>query len=184
MQTMVNLYRDHLVAGLHERGLCYLAPTPIGDEPALSDDELLLGLATTEDSRLRFALAGLLLLRPSLAERIAMMIEHAEGLPADAVASLKKQYLAAMYLQRLWRTRLQIKFGPRPFIPERYVAEQHLPSPDELFGERGLLMLCQRSPYNDWSSYEQVIELLMQQPCVEVDMADMVLDSQYLQRQI
>ena len=35
--------RDDLVAALHTRAVCYLAPTPLGDEQPLSDDALILG---------------------------------------------------------------------------------------------------------------------------------------------
>ena len=70
--------RDHLVAALHARGICYLAPSPQGDEPALTDDELLIGLASSNDARVRFALAGLLLayltLKPTPGKVFALML--------------------------------------------------------------------------------------------------------------
>lgn len=163
--------RDHLVAALHARGICYLAPSPQGDEPELNDDELIVGLATSRDGRLRFALAALLLAHPKLAERAAELAEARVG-PRDDVPTpdwawteLRKQYAAAMYLQRMWRTRLSLCMGERPLIPERYSAELDLPHADEMFGEKGLRALTERSAYNDWSSYEQVIDLLCDQPC-------------------
>ena len=76
-----------------------------------------------------------------------------------------------MYLQRMWRTRLRMRFGDQPLILERYTPAAEsptgtpLPAPDEMHGKLGLRRLCDDSPYNDWSSYEQVIELLMNQPC-------------------
>jgi len=175
-------HRDHLVAALHERGLCYLAPTPEGDEPTISDDDLILGLAASDDVRVRFSLAGLFLLRPQLAELAASIVIQAQDIPENLKTEIIKQYLAAMYLQRLWRTRLRLKFGPRGLIPERFTKELGLPAADEMYGEHGLYALCNRSPYNDWSSYEQVIELLLNQPCVHIDVADLVLDTQYLKR--
>jgi hypothetical protein len=39
--------REHLVAALHARGICYLAPSPHGDEPPLTDEELIVGLAAS-----------------------------------------------------------------------------------------------------------------------------------------
>jgi len=163
--------RDHLVAALHARGICYLAPSPHGDEPALTDDELLVGLASSSDARVRFALAGLLLAYPELAERAAAIIERQTPVTiSDAVrAEMKKHYLAAMYLQRMWRTRLRLHFGPRPLIPERFTAELGLPPADAMFGELGLRALAERSVYNDWSSYEQVVNLLCDQPCATPD---------------
>lgn len=163
--------RDHLVAALHARGICYLAPSPQGDEPALTDDELLIGLASSNDARVRFALAGLLLAYPELAERVAAIVEGRTPVAiSDAVrAEMKKHYLAAMYLQRMWRTRLSLHFGPRPLIPERFTAELGLPPADAMFGELGLRALTERSVYNDWSSYEQVVNLLCDQPCATPD---------------
>jgi hypothetical protein len=160
--------RDDLVAGLHARGVCYLAPTPHGDERLVSDDELIAGLAASDNARLRFALAALLLAQPELAERAAAL---APALPAPAGRELRKQYAAAMYLQRLWRTRLTSQFGPTPLIPERFTSAADsptgaaLPGPGEMHGKLGLARLCEASPYNDWSSYEQVVELLCNQPC-------------------
>ncbi|MCW1966859.1 MAG: hypothetical protein KIH69_001910 [Anaerolineae bacterium] len=176
------IHHDLLVAALHERGLCYLAPTPTGDEPSISDDDLILGLSASSEVRVRFALAGLFLLRPQLAELAASIVAQSPKLPSQMKAELIKQYVAAMYLQRLWRTRLRLKFGPRALIPERFIKDMGLPSADDMYGEHGLYLLCSRSPYNDWSSYEQVIELLLSQPCVHIDVADLVLDTQYLKR--
>jgi hypothetical protein len=158
--------RDDLVAGLHARGVCYLTPTPHGDEKPLSDDELIVGIARADDARLRFALAGLFLLRPDLATRAV----HLEPALSDAARDeLRKQYVAAMYLQRLWRTHLRLQFGETPLIPEHFTTELDLPAPDVMHGEMGLRLLCDRSPYNDWSSYQQVIDLLSAQPCAAND---------------
>lgn len=154
--------RDDLVAGLHARGVCYLAPTPNGDEPALEDDELIIGITRADDARLRFALAALFLVRPDLAQ-LAASLENA--LPSPARDELRKQYVAAMYLQRLWRTHLRLQFGELPLITERYTREMNLPAPDAMHGELGLRLLCERSAYNDLSSYQQVIDLLGNQPC-------------------
>ncbi|MDW8396851.1 MAG: hypothetical protein RMM31_11480 [Anaerolineae bacterium] len=172
MEQPVNarIAREDLVAALHARGLCYLAPTPTGSERPLSDDELLVGLAAAQDARLRFALAGLLLAHPALAERAAALIDGsaAIALPDSVRAELKRQYLAAMYLQRMWRTRLRLYLGETPLIPERYTAESGLPAADAMFGELGLRALTAQSPFNDWSSYEQVVDLLCEQPCDNV----------------
>jgi hypothetical protein len=163
--------RDLLVAALHARGICYLAPSPQGDEPALTDDELLIGLAASRDGRLRFALAALLLAHPDLAENAARLAAaqrspHPGMQPPDAAwGELRRQYAAAMYLQRMWRTRLSLCIGERSLIPERFSSELDLPAADEMFGEKGLRTLTERSAFNDWSSYEQVIDLLCDQPC-------------------
>ena len=62
--------REDLVAGLHARGVCYLAPTPHGDELNLNDDELIVGIAQAEDARLRFGLAALFLGAAAVAIRL------------------------------------------------------------------------------------------------------------------
>lgn len=163
------LDRDDLVAALHARDVCYLAPTPHGDERVLTDDELILGLAQTKDARLRFALAALLLIHPKLAERVAHLAEH-DAAPAE----LRKHYLAAMYLQRMWRTRLRMAFGETALIPERFTHALNLPAAEVMNGELGLYRLTENSLFNDWSSYEQVIELICEQPCATNDV--MVID--------
>ena len=163
--------RDQLVAALHARGICYLAPTPQGDEPALNDAELILGLAASKDGRLRFALAGLLLVHPELAGLAAHLIEThdtsaiSKHVPPEAWDELRKQYVAAAYLQRLWRTRLAFHFGEQTDIPDRFTETLDLPKADVMHGEMGLRMLTERSLYNDWSSYDQVIEMICEQPC-------------------
>jgi hypothetical protein len=163
--------RDHLVAALHARGICYLAPTPQGDEPALSDAELLVGLAASKDGRLRFALAALLLVHPELAGLAAALIETRDAsaidkpVPAPVWEELRRQYVAAVYLQRLWHTRLAFRFGEQSPIPDRFTESLDLPKADVMHGEMGLRMLTERSLYNDWSSYDQVIEMICEQPC-------------------
>ena len=184
--------RDHLVAALHQRGICYLAPSPHGDEPALSDDELLIGLATSKDGRLRFALAGLLLVHPDLAENLAALVEtriykpggpmtpELSVLPGAALVALqptiaedlKKQYLAAMYLQRLWRTQLRLRFGESPLIPDRFTHEMNAPGADTMYGEMGLRALTEGSMFNDWSSYQQVVDMICEQPCAALPLGE------------
>lgn len=159
--------RDHLVAALHARDVCYLAPTPTGDEPELSDEQLMTGLAASKDGRARFALAGLMLRHPELAEAVARLASD-PALSDPVRAELRKQYAAAAYLQRMWRTRLALCLGVKDtLIPERFTRELNLPPADDMFGERGLRELCDRSPFNDWSSYEQVVDLLCDQPCAK-----------------
>lgn len=171
--------REFLVAALHWRDICYLAPTPQGNEPHLTDEELIVGLAGSRDGRLRFALAALLLRHPDMAP-IAEHLAKARAinldgsterheLPVDIPESvwdeIRHQYVAAMYLQRLWRTRLRMCLGESPLIPERFTKTLGLPSPDEMNGEHGLRALTDGSVFNDWSSYEQVVEMLCEQPC-------------------
>jgi hypothetical protein len=161
--------RDTLVAALHHRGICYLAPSPSGDEPVLSDAEMLVGLAGSRDGRLRFATAGLLLVHPELAQTAEHLVASHDlpgvTVPDAAWVELRKQYIAAVYLQRMWRTRLQQTFGPLQDIPERYTTELNLPPAAAMHGEYGLRMLTDNSLFNDWSSYDQVVDMICEQPC-------------------
>ena len=176
--------RDDLVAGLHLRGVCYLAPTPFGDERPLSDSELLIGLAETKDARLRFALAGLLLVHPELASTLVNLVQSANS-SAQSISdltrqSLQKQYLAALYLQRMWRTRLRLALGDTPLIPEHFTqasGQGNWPAADDMHGKRGLHQLTEASPFNEWSSYEQVVELICHQPCATLDLVELQSDT-------
>jgi hypothetical protein len=174
--------REHLVAALHQRGVCYLAPSPYGDEPHFTDDELILGLAASRDGRLRFALAGLMLVDPGIAARAAHMLEHRdvrarhggkslEGIPETVWADVQQHYLAAMYLQRMWRTRLRLALGETEWISEAFTTENNLPPADDLHGEHGLRVLTDKSVFNDWSSYQQVIDMICDQPCANLNHA-------------
>ncbi len=160
--------RDHLVAALHQRGICYLAPSPHGDEPHLNDDELLIGLAGSKDGRLRFALAGLLLVHPELVENLIAIVETHTSAPINApiAQELKRQYVAAAYLQRMWRTRLNQRFGDTPLMEDRFTGELNLPASGMMNGKLGLRTLTDASLFNDWSSYEQVVDMICDQPCV------------------
>jgi hypothetical protein len=177
--------RDDLVAALHARGVCYLAPTPLGDERVLSDGELLIGLAQSKDARLRFAVAGLLLVHPELASTVIDLIEPVDTFIQPQLSTLtrrelQKQYLAALYLQRMWRTRLRLALGDTPLIPEHFTqADGHSPWPaaDAMHGKQGLHQLTESSPFNEWSSYEQVVELICHQPCAASDLISMQSNS-------
>jgi hypothetical protein len=170
--------RDQLVAALHQRGVCYLAPSPQGDEPHFTDDEVIVGLAASRDGRLRFALAGWMLIDPGIAARAieilsSKTVRRRHGLeapleiPDSAWAEIQRQYLAAVYLQRMWRTRLRLVHGPTPLIADALSASLGLPAADAMYGEHGLRTMTDGSVYNDWSSYQQVIDMICEQPCAE-----------------
>ena len=133
----------------------------------MTDEELIIGLAGTNDARLRFALSGLLLMHPELADVFSAVIDsrHIRFVPKNILAEIQKHYLAALYLQRMWRTRLRLTFGDSPLIPERFIEELKLPHADAMHGELGLHHLTNGSVFNDWSSYQQVVDLLCEQPC-------------------
>src|SRR4030088_257222 len=94
--------REALVAALRERGVDYLAPSDAAGEP-LADEELIARLAVHDDPRLRQALIALFMLHPQLAPLVPPLCAR---LAPAAVVELKAHYLAAVYLQSMWRIRL------------------------------------------------------------------------------
>jgi hypothetical protein len=164
MRTMPALHpRHHLVAALHARGVCYLAPTPVGDEPAMGDEALILGLANGGDARLRFALAALLLRQPHLGA-LACALADAQ---ADTATSewIINQHVAAMYLQFVWAHRLRDSYGEPLRLEPRYFRIMGLETPETNHGEIGLWQLCQRSEFNDWDTYMDLSDQLIECGC-------------------
>jgi len=159
------LTRDALVAALRERGVGFFAPgdaTPAS--PPLTDGELIEGLAASADPRLRNALAILLLRQPALGAHVPDVV----GSAAEAVADvLRDRYTAAVYLQRMWRTRIGIYLPDAPLLPDLFSAQLGLPLPDERFGLVGLHALSDRSTFNQYASYETMVELLFDQLSAE-----------------
>jgi hypothetical protein len=114
---------------------------------------------------------------------IALLLRHpdlAAYLPAEADApngpgqeSLFVLALAAIYLQRMWRTRLALALGELPLLPARYWAAAGLPDPDGsldgLRAEMGLRALAvgewQRTgrPFNYLSMWQQQVDHLAAQ---------------------
>ena len=156
-------YRDTLVAALHKHGVCYLVPTPQGDEPEVSDADLIVGLASGKDARLRFSLSALLIRQPRLGALAVDLARHSTH--PTVKAEIEKQYLAAMYLQRIWHWRLMRKFGAFELLPEVFVPEYGLTDSSVNCGEIGLWELSQRSRFNDWDTWEGVVDLLCECPC-------------------
>jgi len=87
---------------------------------------------------------------------------------SQARVELIAHYMAAVYLQRMWRTRLGFYLDVR-LLPDLFSAQLGLPAPDERFGKAGLHALAQwhanRSPFpfNHLSSYHHVMDLLFAQ---------------------
>jgi hypothetical protein len=156
-------HRDTLVAALRERGVDYLVPSDAVGEP-VSDGTLIASLAAQEDARLRSALAALFLLHPELADGLPAILEPLEPL---AQSELQARYMAAVYLQRFWRTRLEIYNLTAPDLPDLFSAQLGLPGADEGFGKPGLAALAEwhqrQRPvsYNRRVEYELVIEHLI-----------------------
>ncbi len=160
--------RDSLVAALEEYGIRFLMggdgiPSALA---RISPDELIAKLAAHQDPRLRMALTALFLLHPEWASYVP---EIAERLNGAALIELKARYMAAVYLQRMWRTRLRYYLGDYILLPDLFSAELGLPLPDERYGKTGLYALADwhqrhsRYPFNRLGSYNKALELLIGQ---------------------
>lgn len=157
--------REVLVAALQERGVDYLAPSDAKYEQPIDDETLVMSLAVHSDARLRQALIALFLLQTQLAP----LAPRLRGtLDAHAGQELLAYYMAAMYLQTMWRTRLGYYLKSFSELPDYFSAELGLPKASQLYGKAGLHALAQwhahRSPYrfNHLSAYEGAADLLFQ----------------------
>ncbi len=154
--------RETLVAELRERGVAYLAPSDaLSVDPPPTDQALLLALLEQPDARLRMGLVPLFIRHPALAadvERLAGQIDPSLRL------ELQTYYMAAVYLQRLWRSRLGFYLDTSILLPDLYSQAMGLPPADERFGKVGLYDLADawqarsRYPFDRLAEMEQTIE--------------------------
>ncbi|HET7767933.1 MAG TPA: hypothetical protein VFN74_04095 [Chloroflexota bacterium] len=148
-----------LVAALREHGVRYFTADPDETQPShetLSPQRLLSELAQADSARVRHAIAALFLVKPELAPLVPEVVE---ALTDGAKGVLIEAYIAAVYLQRAWRTRLRRYFGEQPELPPLWVDQLGLPSPDERFGRAGLAALHARQRRGATArhgAYEQV----------------------------
>jgi hypothetical protein len=156
--------RDRLVAALRERGVDYLAPRDAQGAP-LDDRALVAALATHEDPRLRQALIALFLVKPELAP---LMPQLRIGLAEPAATELLAHYMAAVYLQSMWLTRLGHYQSPVVRLADYFSEELGLPHPDDLYGKAGLHALAEwharhtTERGNHLSEYEGVFSLIIE----------------------
>jgi hypothetical protein len=161
--------REQLVAGLAESGIRFLAG---GEAEArhVSPKELIAGLARHPDPRLRSALTALLLLHPDWSMYVPSISETLKG---AALVELQARYMAAVYLQCMWRTRLSFYLGDFQMLPDLYARALGLPSPEDRFGKTGLVALAdwhaQHSayPFNRLAEYGKSADLLFGQLIAE-----------------
>ena len=162
--------RETLVALLRERGVGYLAPSDAAaTEQIDSDEALLLALLRQPDARLRLALIPLLLRQPGLAAQVATL---ADQLDLETALDLQTLYMAAVYLQRLWKTRLGFYLDVS-LLPDLFSQQMGLPPADERFGKNGLHDLAERwrarspYPFNRLASLNNVMDLFFEQLKIE-----------------
>lgn len=165
--------REVLVAELQERGIRFLAPSDAAamskgkpDSEGLADAQLLLALAQHPDPRLRLALIPWFILQPELHITLSDVLRT---LSPPARIELQALYMAAVYLQRLWWTRLSFYLDDLDELPDLFSRELGLPSPAERHGKVGLHALAEWHagqsdyPVNRLTSYEKVMDLLFEQ---------------------
>lgn len=161
--------REQLVDALADHGIRFLVGGN-GDQFPILPLDLIASLATQQDSRLRMALTSLFLLHPDWASQVR---DVARKLDHSALIELQSRYMAAVYLQRMWRTRLGYYLGDFQLLPDLFSAELGLPSADERFGKTGLLALAEWHsrqlpiPFNRLASYNKAADLLFGQLRVE-----------------
>lgn len=149
--------RETLVAELRERGVAYLVPSDArAQHPPPSDEALILALLEQTDARLRMALVPLFLRRPHLSEEVARL---AGRLKPSQRLELQTYYQAALYLQRLWRTRLGFYLDTSSLLPDLFSAEMGLPSPDERHGKVGLYALADAWQARSHFPYHRLAEI-------------------------
>ncbi len=163
--------RETLVAKLREEGIHYLAPSDaVATEPIGSDGALLLALLEQPDTRLQLALIPLLIRRPDLASCVLLLVNQIDQ---QLTIELQTLYMAAVYLQRLWQTRLSFYLDTTNLLPDLFSQQLGLPSAEERFGKNGLYDLADawraRSPYpfDRLASLKNTMDLFFEQLKIE-----------------
>jgi len=157
--------REALVAALRERGVDYLTPSDAKLNFSVDDASLIMSLAAHPEARLRQALIALFLLQPQLAPLVPRLRNN---LDARAALELVAYYMAALYLQAMWRTRLRRYLSSFAELADFFSAELALPQAKHLHGKAGLYALAdwhngQSSfRFNHLSAYIGVTNLLFQ----------------------
>jgi hypothetical protein len=159
--------RETLVAKLREAGITYLAPSDAkATVPIPSDEELLLALLEQPDGRLRLALIPLLIRHPALAGCVQSLVNQID--PQMAI-ELQTYYMAAVYLQRLWKTRLGFYLDRMISLPDLFSQQLGLPPAEERFGKHGLYDLTDawqarsRYPFDRLAALNNTMDLFFEQ---------------------
>jgi hypothetical protein len=151
---------DELTTALNRWGVLHVAPgAPWQNGVPRSATGLFARLWRSRDPRLQQASVVLLLTHPDLAADARAAIAHLEGVTRERA---KRRYLAAAALQRMAKTRIAMRLGPRPLIPEAYLDDFGLPPLDKEFGRETLLALAKqeqgRSGYDAWGTYRTLLD--------------------------
>jgi hypothetical protein len=151
---------DELTTALNRLGVLHVAPgAPWPDGVPSSATELFTRLWRSRDPRLQQASVVLLLTHPDLAADARDAIARLEGVTRERA---KRRYVAAAALQRMAKTRIAMRLGPKPLIPEAYLDDFELPPLDKEFGRKTLLALAKqeqrRFGYDAWATYRTLLD--------------------------
>jgi hypothetical protein len=167
--------RETLVAELRERGVTYLAPSDaVATETIASDEALLVALLEQPDARLHLALIPLLIRHADLAGCVVSLVNQVEP---KLVIELQTLYMAAVYLQRLWKTRLGFYLDTTAQLPDLFSQQLGLPSAEERFGKTGLYDLADawqarsRYPFDRLAALNNTMDLFFEQLKLEQSIA-------------
>lgn len=115
---------DQLASALHILGVNFIlggtnTDGSIHQEPSL----LIAALATSREARLRLALIPLFLDHPEFAADVQ---KAAQTLGRDARLVLQCYYMAAVFQQQKYQTRLNVLIGEKPLLPDLFSRELEL----------------------------------------------------------
>jgi hypothetical protein len=153
---------DELAAGLNGYGVLHVRPAarPPGQPPR--GRELFRRLQVADAVRLREALIPLLLTHPELDGEAQRAIDD---LPEPAARRARLRYVAAVALQRMWRSRLVEALGEHRLIEPAYLVGLGLPPLERDFGRATLLALSKIEEaeygHDAWAGYTSLMDLLL-----------------------
>jgi hypothetical protein len=151
---------DELTTALNRWGVLHVAPGVPSDVGVPSSATELFGrLWRSNVPRLQQAGVVLLLTHPELAEEARAAIRDLDGVSQERA---KWRYVAAAALQRMAKTRIAQRLGPRPLVSEAYLDEFGLPPLEKEFGRETLLALAKqeqdRFGYDAWGTYRTLLD--------------------------
>ena len=154
---------ESLAATLDSFGVPYLHTATPAEPLPLGERALVAALAQHPSPRLHEALIPFFLSRPELGDEVPAI---ADELAPEAATRVRHMYTAAVYLQHLWRTQLEMYLGSVEPLGDHFGQSMwNLPPTSEHHGEAGLRVLAEhfqaKSGTNWLSAYESTMSLYL-----------------------
>jgi hypothetical protein len=167
----ITVETEALVATLAQLDIRHLRITASAKPLAKGPDFLIAALAQHPSPRLREALIPLFLRHPQFS---SLVPEIEATLSPTARITLRHFYTAAVYLQQLWRGKIEMYLGSLPTLPDYFgQSEWNLPAPTEHYGEAGLRCLAEHfrvKTGDNWlSAYQSAMSLFLNQLQLEAN---------------